>query len=399
MIYAVYSEKQYTVVYLDEKNGTAEIKKADYNDPVSAEIKEVPAGYTFKGWGAEMVTDDMVVHAVYEKAEYTVEFKDVDDKTISSQKVTYGESALPPDVKYIKAPEGMQILGWSKDVAWWEVTGDMVVHPVITYESVSAMPYTDTDLELLYVDNDSLLPGIEAEVQTVSLLCDTSNAVIYYTLNGEDPVVSEESINETYIYKEPIEVTGSMTIKACSAAPGMDISNIFGLNIEPEILTLPSDAFGGEDVTNPNESQNPSSPGNSSTQGSASGTGNKNPNVQAPNSQKPDSSLEPNDKAKNYTPTKTSIFGKLTAKSKGFTVKWKKQKSITGYQIQYSTNRKFTKKTTKIKTIKKASTTKLTVKKLKANKKYYVRVRTYRTVKGKKYYSRWSKSKTVKTKQ
>ena len=39
-----------------------------------------------------------------------------------------------------------------------------------------------------------------------------------------------------------------------------------------------------------------------------------------------------------------------------------------------------------------------TVKNLKANKKYYVRVRTFKTIKGVKYYSKWSEAKTVKTK-
>ena len=47
---------------------------------------------------------------------------------------------------------------------------------------------------------------------------------------------------------------------------------------------------------------------------------------------------------------------------------------------------------------KKKKTTKYKVKKLKAKKKYYVRVRTYKTVKGKKVYSAWSKVKSIKTK-
>ena len=98
-------------------------------------------------------------------------------------------------------------------------------------------------------------------------------------------------------------------------------------------------------------------------------------------------------------PQKTSISGKLKVGSKGFTVQWKKQKNVTGYQVQYSTNKKFTKKATVTKTVKKKSTVKLTVRKLKAKKKYYVRVRTYKTVNGIKYYSGWSKSKTVTTKK
>lgn len=99
-------------------------------------------------------------------------------------------------------------------------------------------------------------------------------------------------------------------------------------------------------------------------------------------------------------PKGTPVKGKVKPKHKGFIVKWKKQpKSITGYQVQYSTSKNFIGKTTVIRTVKKKSITKLTAGRLKAKKKYYVRVRTYKTVKGKKYYSRWSKSKVVKTKK
>jgi len=71
---------------------------------------------------------------------------------------------------------------------------------------------------------------------------------------------------------------------------------------------------------------------------------------------------------------------------------------ITGYQIQLATNKMFTKnkKTETVKGYKKASKK---VKKLKGKKKYYVKIRTYKTVGGKRYYSPWSKVKTVKTKK
>lgn len=95
-------------------------------------------------------------------------------------------------------------------------------------------------------------------------------------------------------------------------------------------------------------------------------------------------------------PKSTSV-SKLSAGSKKFTVKWKKLTTqTTGYQIQYSTSKKFS--GAKTVTVKKNSTTSSTVKKLKAKKTYYVRVRTYKTVSGKKYYSSWSKAKSIKTK-
>jgi len=97
---------------------------------------------------------------------------------------------------------------------------------------------------------------------------------------------------------------------------------------------------------------------------------------------------------------KTTSISKVSGTSKGIKVNWKKKTTqTTGYQIQYSTNKNFTGKTTKTVTIKKNSAKSATIKKLKAKKTYYVRVRTYKTVKGKKYYSSWSKIKTVRTKK
>lgn len=99
---------------------------------------------------------------------------------------------------------------------------------------------------------------------------------------------------------------------------------------------------------------------------------------------------------------KNTKISKLSKAKKSFKANWEKVSGITGYQIQYSTSKKFTKKTTKSVTIKKNKTTKATIKKLKAKKKYYVRIRTYKNTKldGKtvKVYSSWSKAKTVTTK-
>ena len=102
-------------------------------------------------------------------------------------------------------------------------------------------------------------------------------------------------------------------------------------------------------------------------------------------------------------PKGTSLL-EVTAKKKGFTAKWKKQKTQTaGYELQYSTNKKFKRKQTKKAVIKKTKTTTYKAKKLKANKKYYIRIRTYQNLKvngkTKKLYSSWSKAKSIKTKK
>ena len=88
---------------------------------------------------------------------------------------------------------------------------------------------------------------------------------------------------------------------------------------------------------------------------------------------------------------------KLTSKSKAFFVDWAQKGSATGYEIQYATNSKFT--NAKKVTIKNNKTDKTTISKLRGNKKYYVRVRSYTAVNGTKYYGAWSVSKSVTTKK
>lgn len=94
---------------------------------------------------------------------------------------------------------------------------------------------------------------------------------------------------------------------------------------------------------------------------------------------------------------------KLSKGRKSFKVTWKKVSGVSGYQVQYSTSKKFTKKTTKTITCKGNKKFTKIIKKLKGKKKYYVRVRTYKTVKvnGKsvRIYSGWSKVKAVTTKK
>ena len=99
----------------------------------------------------------------------------------------------------------------------------------------------------------------------------------------------------------------------------------------------------------------------------------------------------------NINPVGTKL-SKPKASKKSFTVTWKKQaKQTTGYQIQYSTDKKFKKKV-KTKTVKSSKKTSLKITKLKKKAKYYVRVRTYKKVGKSKYYSTWSSVKSVKTK-
>ena len=101
--------------------------------------------------------------------------------------------------------------------------------------------------------------------------------------------------------------------------------------------------------------------------------------------------------------TKLKKPGKVTGlkvknkKKKKIVVKWRKKTNVSGYQIQYALNKKFTKKK-KSKWVGKKKSSK-TISKLKKGKKYYIRVRAYRKKSGKKLYGKWSKVKKVKIKK
>ena len=100
-------------------------------------------------------------------------------------------------------------------------------------------------------------------------------------------------------------------------------------------------------------------------------------------------------------PAKTTIK-KPKALKNGFIVKWKKLpeaelNKIAGYQIQYSTSKKFKTGNKKV-LVKNPNKYQKKIRKLKAGKRYYVRIRSYKITDGKKIYSEWSKVKKVRTK-
>lgn len=161
------------------------------------------------------------------------------------------------------------------------------------------------------------------------------------------------------------------------------------INLSSDLWSISDDGTSGEGGDSGTEGENGQNPRNSGDGGNGN-TGNGNSGNSGSSSD-----LE----TTQATPKATNLKGKLKAGKKSITVQWKKQADISGYQIQYSANKKFKKNATKIKTVKKSAVIKVTIKKLKAGKKYYVRVRTYKTVNGRDYYSGWSKAKTVKTKK
>ena len=98
-----------------------------------------------------------------------------------------------------------------------------------------------------------------------------------------------------------------------------------------------------------------------------------------------------------YVKPKKVTVTKVKAQKGAIRISWKKDKRATGYEIYYSTSKKFTKSKTRKITIKKSSTTKKKISKLK-KKTYYIKIRSYVKVGNEKIYSSFSKVKKVKVK-
>ena len=96
-------------------------------------------------------------------------------------------------------------------------------------------------------------------------------------------------------------------------------------------------------------------------------------------------------------PAGTKLTNVKNYKGKKLKASWKKNTKVTGYQVQYSTSSKF--KSAKTVTVKGCKNTSKTITKLTKNKKYYVRVRTYKTVGKVNYYSGWSNVKSITIKK
>ena len=96
-----------------------------------------------------------------------------------------------------------------------------------------------------------------------------------------------------------------------------------------------------------------------------------------------------------YVPKKVTIINGAFKNNKKIKLKFKKIAGAKGYEIKYSTSKKFGKKVTK--TVKTKNTTKM-LSKLK-KKTYYIKVRAYKVVEGKTYNSKWSSVKKVRTRK
>ncbi len=93
-------------------------------------------------------------------------------------------------------------------------------------------------------------------------------------------------------------------------------------------------------------------------------------------------------------PKKASIKSAKSKDKKQLTISWKRDSQVSGYEIQYSTDKNF--KNAKTVTVTKNKATSKSINKLKSGKKYYIRVRSYKKFGKEKLNGSWSKTSSAK---
>ncbi len=307
----------------------------------------------------------------------------MEELIINNQKGEFVPTGLPQTVTADPAPEGKHFAGWSGTYHTGSGTQAVIFGDASAMQTTFTMPYTDAMVSVNsnYADH-SFTEIITPEKKAT---CLSSGRTAEMGCSGCDATLPSDVIPPT----GHTEVSADNAVAPRCTIAGRESDTVCatcGIVLKTG-AAIPAT---GHDFGINNES--------------CSRCGATNPNYVAPvpsnvitlngESIKPNSSGEyVSKKAKKPT------ISKLVKGKKSFKITWKKVSGVSGYQVQYSTSSKFTKKTSKKVTYKGNKKFTKTVSKLKGGKKYYVRVRTYKTVNGKKVYSGWSKVKTVTTKK
>lgn len=221
--------------------------------------------------------------------------------------------------------------------------------------------------------------GKTAALTAVAAPENTTEKVLWFSENPKIATVSQDGTVTGVVNGETI--IHALTISGMDTVCKVTVSDDPGTTDDPTPPTqdpnTPSDP-----TPDPKDPSDPSvDPG-------------KKPGANSGNTAKPKS---PTKKVTKVKIKRASVKKVKSTKKKTIQVTWKKIKGVSGYQVRVSLNKKAT-KGKRIVNVKGAKKTKKIIKKLKSKKKYFVRVRAYKTTKGTKRFGSWSKIKKVKVK-
>ena len=227
-VYAEFEKKECTVIFVDWQNQMLKVQKFAYGDPLATPDVENIEGYNFTGWdkiieGNSIVTQDMVVSAVYEANEYTVKFYDFDNNVIDTQIIKYGESAIVPDEP---EKDNCNFAGWFNPEEYQNVSHDASIFPEYFFDETTEIPTASHET------------GEYEDAFELTLTASDSNDVIYYYLDDDE---SSEKI-----YTKPIVVDKTTTVTYYATSLGKNDSekttNYYCINTDkPSVWMLYSE--------------------------------------------------------------------------------------------------------------------------------------------------------------
>lgn len=271
---------------------------------------------------------------------------------------------------------------WSYETGYVDVAGTIEYNANEWQNVVLSVSGTTATL---YVDGELSASG---DIASGIMTC--SGSKLYFGVNGWDAYF-KGAVDEIVLMNKAITINDARAIayKYATTANNMayETTPTTTITVNKAPGAKPDTPNNGNDNNNNNNNNN-----NNGTNNPAGGTGNTNNATN--NTNNSSNGATTSSSKKKVTVAKVKSLKLASKKKKQLKVSWKKASGISGYQIQYSTKKNF--KSAKTVVVKKTKTS-YTIKKLKSKKKYYVRIRAYKTVSGKKYYSSWvSTNKKVK---
>ncbi len=268
-INAILEPLVYTVTLVDFENATVSMKKVVHGEAIPIpEDAPTADGMTFIGWdklmdGVYTVTEDMLVTAEWEQQTYTVRFEDGQGGIVEEQTVAYGNAATLPETYAAGDILGEYVFaGWNNDSAWWNVTTNIAVQPILLSENTLVAPMASIeDGETISPDFLELYPteeGAKIYYATDVVLLDED----IYTFLGIDSSNNEGDVEavsvvddsgegevDTYIqiyeYTEPILLDTTMLISTFQVTSDNVVSGVANyFYIVDDTAEIPVAGFG-----------------------------------------------------------------------------------------------------------------------------------------------------------
>lgn len=384
-LYAEWETASYTITYVD---GYTHANPVSYTleDPDITLMNASRNGYLFMGWFIDEVLSepvtvirtadggDVKLYASWKEESYEVQY--VLNGGINAEENR--DSFTPDTIFEVEAPtrQHYDFVGWFVDASCqsaFVALDDPVCRDVKLYAKWEPHAY-----EITYELNGGINAAQNPEEFTVE----------------DSPIVLEEPERSGYSFAGWYFMNGDAKMFVTQTDPGWQDDVTLYAEWEAEAAEDP--AHGTSQTPAASTTEAPSAAKPSSQTPSTTKPSSQTPVVTIPSSQNAgaddeEAEDEEDDEEEIPTVSKVGTF-KATAKKKALRITWKAQKGVAGYQIQACLKKNF--KGVKTITAKKNATA-YTVKKLKAKKKYYVRIRAYKTYKAsngktKTVYGKWT---------